>query len=911
MKYLPAPGDDGAAGRAARYEVRRHSAVVDGGSWAEATPVEAPVPGVAGHAEVLTVEGLASGTTYWFAVRAVDERGNRGPVSNAASVATVDVADPGRVRDLAAVGGARSLALEWTAGGDDGDVGQAARVEVRYAPTPWPGWAAAESAMAPSAPAGEPVRYTLRGLTAERRYAVAVAAVDEDGNQAAPSNVADAWTDAVPPSAVGGLAVEPDGPGALRLSWVEPADDGVDVGSGAVARYEVVVAGAVFGAGDFGGQKRDPGPAPDGPGKPLTWRVDGLADDRPYWVAVRAIDDRGSAGAVVQVVAARTLDVAAPARVVSLVATGPRAGGDPLAVASAEASAELSEAWPAAAAFDGDGGSSWAALAEGEPTLTAHLPRAARLGGVRLYAGAWADRFPTGFVVEGQVGGAWAELAVVRQVAPEPDTWVALDFEAATVTAARIRVTRAPAGEAVVLGEVEWLSADDPADTVVLSWVAPGDDGDQGTATRYEVRRSDAPLDAAGFDDATPVAALAPAEAGTPQSLRVEGLPEATKSWFALVAVDEAGNRGAVSNVAHATTAGVPPARVLDLVAEAQGTDVVLSWTAPEDADRYDLRMRVGDLSAATWAEGVVVETGAPGGREQVRVSGLLPATVYGFALRATDGLGHTGHLSVTATVLTAPAPDVVGPAAIDDLVARANGAGALVVPVDAAASGAQAELPAAAAVDGDPSTAWASPARASAGEEVLDLTLAEPTTVSAVLLRPHADFVDLFPAGLRLEGTVDGRAWFPLVEAEGHAPHAGRWSRFEFDPTAVSRVRVAVARVHRAPAWLAVVGEVALEEAAAPGTVTLSFRAPGDDGDVGTAARYLLARSDEALDAGGWDAAEVVELALVPAGAGAPQAVTRSGLAPGEHHFAVRAEDEAGNLGPVGASARVVIPAP
>jgi hypothetical protein len=125
----------------------------------------------------------------------------------------------------------------------------------------------------------------------------------------------------------------------------------------------------------------------------------------------------------------------------------------------------------------------------------------------------------------------------------------------------------------------------------------------------------------------------------------------------------------------------------------------------------------------------------------------------------------------------------------------------------------------------------------------------------------------------------------------------------------AVSRVRLTTARSWRDPAWLTVLGEVSLTEAAAPGTVTLTFRAPGDDGDVGQATRYLLARSAAPINGGNWDNAEVVELGLQPSSAGAPQAVTRSGIGSGDHHFALRAEDEAGNLGPVGPSAEVRVP--
>ncbi len=924
-----APGDDGNSGRATRYEVRRHDTLITAANWDAAAALGgAPAPGEAGTAENFAVAGLSSGTTYWFAVRAVDERGQTGPVSNASSVATEDVTPPSRVGNLAAATAAQSgtLQLTWNSAGDDGASGRAERVDIRYAPVPWPGWDAAQPAASIGGViGGAAVSHDLRGLDSEVEYAVAVETVDEDGNRGTPSNVAVAWTAAVPPGAVGQLRVEPVGRGQLRVSWLAPADDGNHAPSGAVERYELVVGEAAFAPAEFADQAQEPGPAvPASPGSPESVTLAGLEDDATYWVAVRGVDDRGSLGVVGVVVQGRTPDVDAPARVVSLAAAAPRQGGDPLVPSGAQASSELSQSWPAAAAFDGDTGTSWAALAGPDsPTLEAAFARVRRVGGVRLYAGAWADRFPRGFVVEGSTGGAWSELAIVREVTPEPDTWVALDFPPAEVSRVRFRVTASASGDdadAVVLAEVEVLPADDAPDTIVLSWVAPGDDGDRGTATAYEVRRSGTPLDPARFEDAIVTATVPPAEAGTPQTLRIEGLSETTDAWFALVAVDDAGNRSPVSNVAHAVTGGIPPAQILDLTAEADGTDAVeLSWTAPGDdgdegrATAYVLRMRVGDLSAATWGEGTSIEAPPPGPageRESVRVEGLLPGTLYAFSVRAADEGGHEGHLSGTASALTAPAPDVVPPAAIDDLAAQAaRGDGRPEPVVSVTASGAHDDFPAGAAVDGDPETAWASPVAEGQGDEVLDLTLAQVVAASEVRLRPHADFVDLFPQSLRIEGTVDGHEWTVLADVAEHVAEAGRWSSFAFPITPVRRVRVTVARAWRDPAWLVAVAEVAVFEAGDPDTVTLTFRAPGDDGDVGEASTYLLARAGAPLDDGNWDEAETAELTLEPSVAGAPQAVTREGLASGEHFFALRAVDEAGNIGAVGNSVRVVVP--
>ena len=108
--------------------------------------------------------------------------------------------------------------------------------------------------------------------------------------------------------------------------------------------------------------------------------------------------------------------------------------------------------------------------------------------------------------------------------------------------------------------------------SLVLTWVAPGDDGTAGRAQAYDLRWSNAPISAANFASATPVSPQpAPASGGTAQSYLVQSLTPGTSYYFAIKAVDEAGNWSGLSNVAHATTtlADVqPPAAIRDLGAQ-------------------------------------------------------------------------------------------------------------------------------------------------------------------------------------------------------------------------------------------------------------------------------------------------------------------------------------------------------
>ncbi len=101
---------------------------------------------------------------------------------------------------------------------------------------------------------------------------------------------------------------------------------------------------------------------------------------------------------------------------------------------------------------------------------------------------------------------------------------------------------------AMVAATPGWTAT--PTVSATLRWTAPGDDGQVGRARAYVLRYSTTPITSANFDRATMVVTPPPGPAGSRETLTVHGLAPDARYYFALQAMDDAGNWSALSNVA-------------------------------------------------------------------------------------------------------------------------------------------------------------------------------------------------------------------------------------------------------------------------------------------------------------------------------------------------------------------------
>ncbi len=196
--------------------------------------------------------------------------------------------------------------------------------------------------------------------------------------------------------------------------------------------------------------------------------------------------------------------------------------------------------------------------------------------------------------------------------------------------------------------------------SLALQWIAPGDDGNDGQAQRYDIRYSKALITEANWNSATPVDGVpAPKPAGNVEILVVKQLSASTDYYFALKSYDEMPNESALSNCAHAATLveNTPPAAVANLRADAiSGTGFLLTWTAPGDdndigtATEYDVRYSGAPISEEKWPDATPA-SGAPapspaGEQEQFVIGGLRAGRNYHFALKTADEVPNWSEMS-------------------------------------------------------------------------------------------------------------------------------------------------------------------------------------------------------------------------------------------------------------------------
>ncbi len=481
------------------------------------------------------------------------------------------------------------------------------------------------------------------------------------------------------------------------------------------------------------------------------------------------------------------------------------------------------------------------------------------------------------FTVNGLTPGTPYFFAL--KTADEVPNWSAVSNIAQATTQALPADTTPPAGVTNLTLAVA------TATTANLTWTAPGDDGNTGTASQYDVRYSTSEITPANFAAATAVTGvMAPSAAGAPQGLVVRELTPNTPYFFALKTADEVPNWSVMSNVVQGSTAPppdvTPPAPVTDLATgTVTATSIQITWTAPGDdgnggtAHAYDIRFSTSEINAANFASATALP-GAPaptaaGTAQSVTLNGLTPNTPYYIAVKTADEVPNWSDLSNVAQATTASAADAIPPATTMDL--ETADVTATSVRLTWTAPG----------DDGNAGTAGEYDIRYSTSE-ITEGNFSAATVVNGVPAPAAAGTAQ----SVTLNGLTPDTPYFFAMKTADEVPN---WSGLS---------NVAQATTAPPPDATPPAAVADLEAIPADSTdVLLTWTAPGDDGDTGTAVFYDIRYSLANITEANWDAATQVAGEPVPGPNGTAESMHVTGLAPGtDYFFALKTADEVPN---------------
>lgn len=217
---------------------------------------------------------------------------------------------------------------------------------------------------------------------------------------------------------------------------------------------------------------------------------------------------------------------------------------------------------------------------------------------------------------------------------------------------------------------------------VTLNWTAPGDDGNTGSASFYDIRYSTSPITDGNWEASDQASGEPdPQVAGSTESFAVTGLSPSTTYYFAIKTGDEVPNWSPLSNVISvATDAEQDAPSVLDDLQVTNSTDssLTLTWTATGDdgsngtASQYDIRYSTSTINAGNWDAATQVQ-GEPapqvaGSEESFTVFGLNESSTYYFAVNVADEVPNWSGLSNITS--SATDNEITPPAAPTDLIA-------------------------------------------------------------------------------------------------------------------------------------------------------------------------------------------------------------------------------------------------
>ena len=432
------------------------------------------------------------------------------------------------------------------------------------------------------------------------------------------------------------------------------------------------------------------------------------------------------------------------------------------------------------------------------------------------------------------------------------------------------------------------LSAGTPGNTTVpLTWTASGDNGIDGMATAYEIRFANFEINSESWINAQEFEQnIIPQPAGSTENLMVSGLSPETEYFFAIKAMDEVNNVSNISNSASATTEATAdteaPAKIEDLATQINDPEIIINWTATGDDDStgtaseyklYYAQQELTEANLETATEITGLPNPAPAGSNESFIIDYLEAGItWYFAITAIDEEDNTSPISNNATAIIPL--DITPPAAISDLTANVVDE---TVSLTWTATGDDGMIGTAVNYDLRHST-----------EPITDINWETAETITTQSPAQSGEIESLV-----IEGLETNITHYFAIKAEDDNENISD----------ISNVCDAIIEIEIDETPPATITDLTVDDGQTSfsNRITINWTAPGDDGNTGTCTAYEIRYFSSPISAANWNSANVFNSPPTPDPAGSNESVQITGLDAGEvYYFAVRALDEADNMGDV-----------
>lgn len=527
-----AVGDDSLTGLAYGYNF----AITDKDGSSLDYDFETPLPSMPGTQEEWNVSGLPEYESVIVSLEVYDEMQQKPALALAAAVIEgefIDNIPPAAITDLTATSGEEEIKLNWTATGDDYHEGSAVSYQIKYSDNEIDNsnWDLAETwdnEIVPAA-SGTSEEYTITELTIGTEYYFAIRALDNEDQSSNVSNSVSAIItgDATAPAGINDAEFITPALNSMVLKWTAVGDNGNE---GTAVSYLIKynleeITEANWETSTVFVNEITPAEA----GSIEQIQIDGLESETQYYAAIIAIDDADNNSPLSNIAVGATEampDETAPAAITDLAAT--------------TTETEVILNWTATGDDENEGTAFQYILKRSNSEINdTNWDTAETITGVSAPQIAGSAESFTFNDCELNVTYYFA----IKVIDDSNNSSAQSNLVEATLVLAEDSIAPAAIALEVVDEQVYNLT------TIKVRWDAPGDDGNVGTATSYELRYATAPINDSNWTSATLVNDLpAPEAAGTQQTHIVTDLQEATIYYFAMKATDENSNTSDISN---------------------------------------------------------------------------------------------------------------------------------------------------------------------------------------------------------------------------------------------------------------------------------------------------------------------------------------------------------------------------